>query len=262
MAAPCVRSVFRGRQVGRWFSFRPAAVCVSLRALHSSPAVREALLSSLNQRGVLKECFPDGSAQLELPRLLEDAPQTVYCGFDPTADSLHAGNLLALIGLLHFRSAGHNVIAVIGGATARIGDPSGRQSERERLAPSTAEDNGRSIADSLWRIFTHHELLLCPEPARLGSAAVLNNASWYRNQNLVDFLSETGRYFRMGTLLSRHSVQARLRSPEGMSLTEFCYQLFQAYDFYHLHQRHGCRIQLGGSDQLGNLMTGHDFIHK
>ncbi|XP_017556680.1 tyrosine--tRNA ligase, mitochondrial [Pygocentrus nattereri] len=263
MAASCVRSVCRGRRV-RWsFAVRSAPLSVSVRApLHSPPAAADSLLSSLHRRGVLKECFPEGAAQHELPRLLESGPQTVYCGFDPTADSLHAGNLLAIIGLLHFRSAGHNVLAVIGGATAQIGDPSGKLKERERLTADTAETNGRSIAESLWRIFTHHELLFCPEPARLGTAAVLNNAGWYRDWRVVDFLSEMGRHFRMGTLLSRHSVQARLRSAEGMSLSEFSYQLFQAYDFYHLHLRHGCRVQLGGSDQLGNLMTGHDFIHK
>ncbi|KAI4874311.1 hypothetical protein NFI96_013941 [Prochilodus magdalenae] len=255
MAASCVRRLCRGRGDKWRFVLRN-------RPFHTSTAARDSLLSALHRRGVLKECFPESAAQHELPRLLESGPQTIYCGFDPTADSLHAGNLLALIGLLHFRSAGHNVLAVIGGATAQIGDPSGKVTERERLSSSIAEANSRSIAESLWRIFTNHELLFCAEPARLGTVAVLNNAGWYRDWRVVDFLSEVGRHFRMGTLLSRHSVQARLKSAEGMSLTEFSYQLFQAYDFYHLHQLHGCRIQLGGSDQLGNLMTGHDYIHK
>ncbi|XP_072528358.1 tyrosine--tRNA ligase, mitochondrial [Salminus brasiliensis] len=263
MAASCVWSLRRGWR-GKWgCNLRTGPLPVFLRApLRSSAAARGSLLSALHRRGVLKECFPENAAQHELPRLLESAPQTVYCGFDPTADSLHAGNLLALIGLLHFRSAGHNVLAVVGGATAQIGDPSGKLNERERLSSSAAKENSQSISDSLWRIFTHHELLFCEQPARLGTVNVLNNASWYRDWGVVDFLGEVGRHFRMGTLLSRHSVQARLKSAEGMSLTEFSYQLFQAYDFYHLHQAHGCRLQLGGSDQLGNLMTGHDFIHK
>ncbi|XP_007231642.2 tyrosine--tRNA ligase, mitochondrial [Astyanax mexicanus] len=266
MAASCVWSACGGRQVrwSRWSSVLGSGrLSVLLRApFRCSAAARDSLLSALHRRGVLKDCFPESAAQQELPRLLQSGPQTVYCGFDPTADSLHAGNLLALIGLLHFRSAGHNVLAVVGGATAQVGDPSGKLRERERLSSAAAEHNTRSITDSLWRIFTNHELLFCPESARLGTVSVLNNAGWYRDWRVVDFLSEVGRYFRMGTLLSRHSVQTRLKSAEGMSLTEFSYQLFQAYDFYHLHQLHGCRLQLGGSDQLGNLMTGHDFIHK
>lgn len=199
---------------------------------------------------------------MELPRLLQNAPQTVYCGFDPTADSLHIGNLLAIIGLLHFRNAGHNVIALTGGATAQIGDPSGKTTEREKLSSDVVEDNTKGIRENLQRIFTNHELYYSNSDSGLGTFTVLNNASWYRGWNVVNFLSEVGRHFRMGTLLSRHSVQTRLKSAEGMSLTEFSYQLFQAYDFYHLNQCHDCRIQLGGTDQLGNLMSGHEYIHK
>lgn len=199
---------------------------------------------------------------MALPQLLHSAQQTVYCGFDPTADSLHAGHLLPLIALLHFRNAGHHVIALIGGATARIGDPSGKSKEREGLSASVVDSNGRCVMESLHQIFTNHELYFCSDPQRLGSVRVLNNASWYRDWNVVEFVAEAGRCFRMGTLLSRHSVQSRLKSAEGMSLSEFSYQLFQAFDFYYLQQVHGCRIQLGGTDQLGNLMSGHEFIHK
>ena len=188
--------------------------------------------------------------------------QSVYCGFDPTADSRHVGNLLASIGLLHFRGASHNVNAVVGGATAQIGDPSGKTRERERLSAEVVAENTRGIRDSLQRIFTNHELIFHDNSKKLGTVTVLNNMSWYKDWNLVAFLSEVGRHFRMGTLLSRHSVQSRLKSPEGMSLTEFSYQLFQAFVFYHLSQHHGCKIQLGGTDQLGNLMSGHEFIHK
>ncbi|KAG7455785.1 hypothetical protein MATL_G00244720 [Megalops atlanticus] len=220
------------------------------------------LLSALNKRGILKDAFPDSAAQVQLPQLLQSGPQTVYCGFDPTADSLHAGNLVAIIGLLHFRSAGHNVIAVIGGATAQIGDPSGKTKEREPLSKEAVEENTRGIRESLQRIFANHELYFSSGSQKLGTVTVLNNASWYHRWNVVSFLSDVGRHFRMGTMLSRHSVQSRLRSAEGMSMTEFSYQLFQAYDFYHLNQHHDCRIQLGGTDQLGNLMSGHDYIHK
>lgn len=230
--------------------------------LHSSSVLLNGLLYSLNKRGVLKECFPENAGQEQLPRLLQAGSQTVYCGFDPTADSLHVGNLLALIALLHFRDAGHHVLAVVGGATAQIGDPSGKTSERERLCADTVEANTRSIRESLQRIFTNHELCFHDSSKTLGTVTVLNNLSWYKDRGVVEFLSEAGRHFRMGTMLSRHSVQSRLRSPDGMSLTEFAYQVFQAYDFYHLNQIYGCKIQLGGTDQLGNLMSGHEYIHK
>lgn len=228
----------------------------------TSSTLLNGLLLSLNKRGVLKECFPESAAQDQLPRLLQAGSQTVYCGFDPTADSLHVGNLLALIALLHFRDAGHHVLAVVGGATAQIGDPSGKASERERLSSDTAEANTRSIRESLQRIFTNHELYFHDSSKKLGTVTVLNNVSWYKDRGVVEFLSEAGRHFRMGTMLSRQSVQSRLRSPDGMSLTEFTYQVFQAYDFYHLNQIYGCKIQLGGTDQLGNLMSGHEYVHK
>lgn len=217
---------------------------------------------SLHNRGLLKESFPEHAAQAELPDLLRSAPQTVYCGFDPTADSLHAGNLLAIIGLLHLRAAGHDIIALLGGATAQIGDPSGRSAERERLSPAAVEQNSRGILESLHRIFTHHELYFCPDSSKLGRLTVLNNRSWYKDWSVLEFFSEVGRCFRMGTMLSRHSVQSRLKGAEGMSFTEFSYQIFQAFDFYRLHQLHGCRIQLGGTDQLGNIMSGHELIHR
>ncbi|XP_075066432.1 tyrosine--tRNA ligase, mitochondrial [Mixophyes fleayi] len=209
------------------------------------------------RRGLFKDVFPAETAGLRLPELLGSGPQTVYCGFDPTAASLHVGNLLAVLGLLHFHRAGHHVIAVIGGATAQIGDPSGRSREREPLSPGQLEGNVLGIRDTLHRLFGHHS------PARPGARiTVLDNSAWYRQRSAVEFLGSVGRHFRMGTMLGRHSVQSRLRSPEGMSLTEFTYQVFQAYDFYYLHQEYGCRIQLGGSDQLGNLMSGHELIQR
>ncbi|XP_069484295.1 tyrosine--tRNA ligase, mitochondrial [Ambystoma mexicanum] len=230
------------------------------RRSHSSGA----FLSSAAERGLFREVFPaEGGAQ-SLRDLLDSEQQTVYCGFDPTAPSLHVGHLLPLVGLLHFQRAGHNCIALIGGATAVIGDPSGRAREREPLSSDVLENNVRGIRESLQQILVHHDEL-CHEGggSRVGgSFTVLNNAAWYRQRGAVEFLASVGRYLRMGTLLSRHSVQSRLRSAEGMSLTEFSYQLFQAYDFLYLHQQHGCRIQLGGNDQLGNLMTGHELIHK
>lgn len=242
---------------------RRTSISLALRSkFHRSSASLSGLLFSLNKRGIVKESFPEDAAQDQLPRLLQSGDQTVYCGFDPTADSLHVGNLLALIGLLHFRNAGHNVLALLGGATAQIGDPSGKTSERERLSADTVEANTGSIRESIQRVFTNHEMYFHDSSSKLGTVTVLNNLSWYKDRSVVSFLAEAGRHFRMGTMLSRHSVQTRLKSAAGMSLTEFTYQMFQAYDFYHLNQVYGCRIQLGGTDQLGNLMSGHELIHK
>ncbi|XP_042352239.1 tyrosine--tRNA ligase, mitochondrial [Plectropomus leopardus] len=263
MAASMARTCCYVSQHGSCFLKRRTSLCLTLKSkFHCSSRAHNGLLFSLNKRGILKDCFPEGAAQDQLPKLLQSGAQTVYCGFDPTADSLHVGNLLALIGLLHFRSAGHDVLAVLGGATAQIGDPSGKTRERERMSADTVEANTHSIRESIQRIFTNHEVHYHDSSRKLGTVTVLNNLSWYKDWGVVAFLSEAGRHFRMGTMLSRHSVQSRLKSADGMSLTEFTYQVFQAYDFHHLNQIHGCKIQLGGTDQLGNLMSGHDYIHK
>ncbi|XP_018531464.1 tyrosine--tRNA ligase, mitochondrial [Lates calcarifer] len=263
MAASMVRICCHLSRHGSCILLQRTSFCLTFRSkFHCSSTAHNGLLFSLNKRGILKDSFPENAAHDQLPRLLQSGSQTVYCGFDPTADSLHVGNLLAIIGLLHFRSAGHHVLAVLGGATAQIGDPSGKTSERERLSADTVEANTHSIRESVQRIFSNHELHFHDSSGKLGTVTVLNNLSWYKDRGVVDFLSEAGRHFRMGTMLSRHSVQSRLKSADGMSLTEFTYQVFQAYDFYHLHQIYGCKIQLGGTDQLGNLMSGHEYIHK
>ena len=263
MAASMARTCRYVPRHGSCILHRRTALCLTLRSnIHSSPPAHTKLLFSLNKRGILKRSFPEDAAADRLPQLLQSGAQTVYCGFDPTADSLHVGNLLAIIGLLHFRGAGHHVLAVLGGATAQIGDPSGKTSERERMSAEAAAENTRSIRESIQRIFTNHEVHFQDSSRKLGTVTVLNNLSWYKDWGVVGFLSEAGRHFRMGTMLSRHSVQSRLHSADGMSLTEFTYQLFQAYDFHHLNQIYGCKIQLGGSDQLGNMMSGHDYIRK
>ncbi|XP_068129181.1 tyrosine--tRNA ligase, mitochondrial [Hyperolius riggenbachi] len=251
MAAPVLHAV---RSVGRLW----------LRSVRGMSSSSSSPLLSGTRRGLFRDVFPAESAPQRLPELLS-APQTLYCGFDPSADSLHVGHLLAVLGLLHFQRAGHHVIALIGGATARIGDPSGRSQEREPLSLEQVEQNVQGLRDCLNRLFSYSQELY-PTPAGQtpppGSFTVLNNATWYRKWDVVEFLSTVGRHFRMGTMLSRHSVQSRLHSSEGMSLAEFTYQVFQAYDFYYLNKKHGCRLQLGGTDQLGNLMSGHDFIQR
>ncbi|XP_022093643.1 tyrosine--tRNA ligase, mitochondrial-like [Acanthaster planci] len=214
---------------------------------------------TLSERGVFHDIFPEAS---DLPKLLTSEPQCIYCGFDPTADSLHIGNLLAIIALLHCQRAGHNPIALIGGATALIGDPSGKTKERAPLQSAVVQSNAASIKSSLERIFTNHERFLWQEDRPLPQIRIMDNHSWYKDLNVIKFLSSVGRQLRMGKLLSRQSVQSRLSSSHGMSFAEFSYQLFQAYDFLHLHREYGCLIQLGGTDQLGNLMTGHDLVQR
>ncbi|KAG8438646.1 hypothetical protein GDO86_005001 [Hymenochirus boettgeri] len=213
------------------------------------------------RRGLFKEVFPAQDGPQRLTELLESGPQTIYCGFDPTADSLHIGNLLAVLGLIHFHRAGHNIVAVIGGATARLGDPSGRGTEREAMDPDQIAVNSRGIRLCLDRVFGNCAALL-PGARTGGTVTVLDNDQWYRQRRVSEFLGSVGRQFRVGTMMSRHSVRSRLGSPEGMNLAEFVYQMFQAYDFYHLHQEYQCTVQLGGTDQLGNIMSGHDLIHR
>ncbi|KAM4882459.1 tyrosine--tRNA ligase, mitochondrial [Thomomys bottae] len=223
----------------------------------------QGLLAALHSRGLFQEFFPERGTRVELTELFPvgGPRQTVYCGFDPTADSLHAGHLLPLLGLFHFQRAGHDAIALVGGATARLGDPSGRRHEREALAAERVRANAQALSQGLRALAERHERLFADGRA-WGRFTVLDNASWHEPRRLVDFLAAEGGHFRMGTLLSRQSVQSRLRSPEGMSLAEFCYQVLQAYDFYHLFRSHGCRVQLGGADQLGNLVSGYEFVRR
>ncbi|XP_073733827.1 tyrosine--tRNA ligase, mitochondrial [Callorhinus ursinus] len=260
MAAPTLRCFSRGR----WFR-TPGPPGVLLLGLRESHSGAQGLLAVQKARGLFKEFFPERGTKIELPELFDrgtaNFPQTIYCGFDPTADSLHVGHLLALLGLFHFQRAGHNVIALVGGATARLGDPSGRTKEREALEPERVRSNARALRQGLEAMVANHEQLFA-NGRTWGSFTVLDNSAWYQKQHLVDFLAAVGGQFRMGTLLSRQSVQTRLKSPEGMSLAEFLYQVLQAYDFYYLFQHYGCRVQLGGSDQLGNILSGYEFIHK
>uniref|UniRef100_A0A8D0J3H5 Tyrosine--tRNA ligase n=1 Tax=Sus scrofa TaxID=9823 RepID=A0A8D0J3H5_PIG len=261
MAAPMLRRVSRGRWLG--IPGQSGVLPLGLRKAHSGA---QGLLAVQKARGLFKEFFPERGTKTELPELFDrglagNVPQTIYCGFDPTADSLHVGHLLALLGLFHFQRAGHNVIALVGGATARLGDPSGRTKEREALDAERVQSNALALRQGLQALAANHQQLFT-NGRSWGSFTVLDNSAWYQKQHLVDFLATVGGHFRMGTLLSRLSVQSRLKSPEGMSLAEFLYQVLQAYDFYYLFQHYGCRVQLGGADQLGNIMSGYEFIHK
>ncbi|XP_055389544.1 tyrosine--tRNA ligase, mitochondrial [Condylostylus longicornis] len=221
-------------------------------------------LLELQNRGFYQDIFPDNVGP-QLKKLFLSSPQTIYAGFDPTAKSLHIGNLLVIIGLLHCQRTGHNPIALVGGATGLIGDPSGRTTERSLLGNTIIEENLACIEKQIITIFENHKREIWQKQKQKGALRqlkVVNNAIWYENLNLIDFISKMGRHFRMGSMLSRSSVQTRLASSEGMSFTEFTYQIFQAYDWLHLYKTYNCRFQLGGSDQMGNLMTGHELISR
>ena len=179
---------------------------------------------------------------------------TVYIGFDPTAESLHLGNMVALMGLSWFQKFGHKTVAVVGGATGLIGDPSGKSHERPQLDSKTLEKNLIGIKKNVSR-FIDIENSQAP-------ALVLNNYDWFSKFSYIDFLRDIGKHFRLGPMLSKDSVKSRLNSPEGISYTEFSYQCLQGYDFYHLFKEHGVQMQMGGSDQWGNITAGTDLIRK
>ncbi len=206
------------------------------------------IIDVLQERGFIEAITSD-----EIRQLVE-RPTTLYCGFDPTADSLHLGNLVAIMGLAWFQRFGHTPIAIVGGATGMIGDPSGKTSARQLLNESSLENNLKGIQKNLETILDFHQ--------KEAQAKILNNLDWYKDFSFIRFLREIGSLFRIGPMLSKESVKLRLQSEEGMSFTEFSYQILQGYDFLHLMQHHGVTIQLGGSDQWGNITSGTELIRR
>jgi tyrosyl-tRNA synthetase len=186
---------------------------------------------------------------------LAQGVQQAYVGFDPTAASLHVGHLLPVMGLVHFQRAGHRPIAVVGGGTGLIGDPSGKSKERNLLTRDEVAANAEAVRDQL-------ESFLDFEGVS-NSARMLDNVEWLGSQGLLDFLREVGKHFSVNALLRKESIRTRLEDEErGISYTEFSYLLLQSYDFLRLFQDHGCRFQFGGSDQWGNITGGIDLIRR
>src|SRR5688572_9137360 len=179
---------------------------------------------------------------------------TAYSGFDPTAPSLHVGHLLPIMGLARLQRFGHNPIALVGGGTGLIGDPSGKTVERTLQSKVDVEVNVRAIRSQLERFLDFN----APEnPARL-----VDNGEWLNSMSAMEFLRDVGKYFTVNYLLAKESVKRRLESEDGISYTEFSYSLLQGYDFLVLHDRFNCRLQIGGSDQWGNIVGGTDLIRK
>ncbi|KAF9940438.1 tyrosyl-tRNA synthetase [Modicella reniformis] len=213
-----------------------------------------------------KSGFTDDYFSPDLVDHVEAGPTAIYCGVDPTASSLHLGNLVTLLGLLHFHIKGHTAIGLVGGATGTIGDPSGKSTERQPMSAATLSKNVAEIDAQFQRFFTRGRAYAMRRgyivQGHGGKVKVVNNKTWFDKLSALDFLGDIGRYARVGTMIARDSVKSRLESPQGISFTEFSYQLLQAYDFWYLFHEDGCRIQLGGNDQWGNITAGIDLIHK
>jgi tyrosyl-tRNA synthetase len=208
------------------------------------------ILEELKWRGLIADCT-------DAPELAKRvvSPVTLYCGFDPTADSLHVGNLVPLLALRRFQLLGHHPIAVSGGATGSIGDPSGKTQERQLLTKEVLERNIASVKEQLKRLLDFDTK---QNPARL-----VDNASWTANVSFLDFLRDIGKHFSVNQMVAKESVRARMEDREvGISYTEFSYMLLQAFDFYHLRKEFDCELQIGGSDQWGNITAGIDLIRK
>lgn len=206
------------------------------------------VIEELQNRGFVFQVTETGLDEVSRKQKL-----IVYAGFDPTAPSLHLGHVIPIMGLAHFQRYGHQPIVVIGGATALIGDPSGKQSERTLQPKETILSNAERIRSQLT-----HFLELSGENA----AIIVNNADWLGDLSLIDFLRDTGKHFSLGALLNKESIRSRIDREQGISITEFLYLLLQSFDYKFLNQTYNCNLQIGGSDQWGNITAGIEFIKK
>jgi tyrosyl-tRNA synthetase len=209
------------------------------------------IYEELQWRGLVADC----TDVPELTKRMASSPIALYCGFDPTADSLHVGHLVPLLALRRFQNAGHFPIAVAGGATGSIGDPSGKSAERLLLTKEQIKANVEAVKPQLARLLDFETET---NPARL-----VDNADWTAPVSYLDFLRDIGKHFSVNQMIAKESVRARMEDREvGISYTEFSYMLLQAFDFYHLAKDFGCELQIGGSDQWGNITAGTDLIRK
>ncbi len=209
------------------------------------------IIDHLRQRGLVAQL----SADEELSQHLESGLRTVYCGFDPTADSLHIGNLVPLLALRRFQLAGHRPLLLVGGATGMIGDPGGRDSERELQPRETITDWVEKIHQQASQFLDFN--------CGATSAVIVNNASWTEELRVIDYLRDIGKHFSVNAMVQKESVRRRFEDASvGISYTEFSYLILQSYDFVVLNQQYDCTIQMGGSDQWGNITSGIDLIRR
>jgi tyrosyl-tRNA synthetase len=207
------------------------------------------LIEELQWRGMIQDMMPGTEEQLKKELT------TGYIGFDPTADSLHIGSLVPILLLVHLQNAGHKPIALVGGATGMVGDPTGKSQERTMLDEATLNTNLAGIKKQL-------EKFLDFTPAGPNAAEIVNNYDWFKNFSFLDFIREVGKHITVNYMMAKDSVRKRLESETGMSFTEFTYQLVQGYDFYYLYQQKKVKLQMGGSDQWGNIVTGTELIRR
>ena len=207
------------------------------------------LIEELEWRGLVNQV-----THPELGDRLEQERFTFYCGFDPTAESLHIGNLVPIMGMMHLQRRGHRPLVLVGGGTGLIGDPSGKTEERKLQTRENLERHLAGIRTQLGRLLAFEGD---------NAATLVNNADWLGELRLLDFLRDIGKHFSVNVMLAKESVRARLEDRDhGISYTEFTYSLLQAYDFLHLHDSFGCRLQVGGSDQWGNIVAGMDLTRR
>ena len=213
--------------------------------------MKKNFVEELRWRGLLHDIMPGTEEQLN------EEVTSAYIGFDPTADSLHIGSLVQIILLMHFQQSGHKPIALVGGATGMIGDPSGKSSERNLLDEETLNKNINGMKNQLARFLDFSS-------NSSNSAELVNNFDWMKNLSFLDFARDIGKHITVNYMMSKDSVKNRLNpdAKEGMSFTEFTYQLIQGYDFLHLYSQKNCKLQMGGSDQWGNITTGTELIRR
>jgi tyrosyl-tRNA synthetase len=199
-------------------------------------------------RGMLHDMMP-GTEELLTKEMVSG-----YIGFDPTADSLHVGHLMQVMTLIHFQRAGHKPFALVGGATGMVGDPSGKNAERNLLNEETLNHNVTCIHEQLEKFLNFN--------SGANSAVMVNNYDWFKHFNFLAFIRDVGKHITVNYMMAKDSVKRRLEGDNGLSFTEFTYQLVQGYDFYYLWKNHGIKIQMGGSDQWGNIVTGTELIRR
>ena len=209
----------------------------------------ENLIAALKWRGLVQDIIPGTEEQLY------KEPTTAYVGFDPTADSLHIGSLIPIIILVHLQKCGHKPVALVGGATGMVGDPSGKSEERNLLSTEVLNHNVEAVKRQLGKFIDFNS-------GRPNSAEMVNNYDWFKNISFLDFIRDTGKHISINYMMAKDSVKKRLEGENGMSFTEFTYQLVQGYDFYWLYKNKNVRLQFGGSDQWGNIVTGTELIRR
>ncbi|MEO8569009.1 MAG: tyrosine--tRNA ligase [Ginsengibacter sp.] len=209
----------------------------------------EDVIAELKWRGLVQDIIP-GTAE----QLCKEST-TAYVGFDPTSDSLHIGSLIPIILMVHLQNYGHKPIALVGGATGMVGDPSGKSEERNLLSIEVLTYNQEAVRKQLAGFLDFNE-------SRPNAAEMVNNYDWFKGISFLDFIRDTGKHISINYMMAKDSVRKRLESESGMSFTEFTYQLVQGYDFYWLYQNKNCKLQFGGSDQWGNIVTGTELIRR